>query len=496
MVTSMSATPSTITPEDLAVLIAERDAMLAERDAAIVERDAARGELRVTRVERDLLKEQLKAFERRLFGAKSEVRSTEQRDLFLNEAEALAQAGAQPAQEDRDEQTDVPAHKRAKSSRKPLDPALPRHIVRHELPESERICPHDGSMLVEIGVEVSEQLDIIPQQVRVIRHERVKYACRECDQGIKVTPATPRIIPRGLFTEDALAWFVTAKYMDGLPLYRIAALLKRVGGDISRNTLAASVIRVGQAMQPVINLMRDQLLDSDIVYGDETTVQVLKEPGRAAQSKSYLWAQMSDDVRPVRLFTYAPGRGKVRCEELWAGMRAGTAFMSDGYAAYDAIAKENALEHLGCWAHARRYLVAAEDALPKAARGKQQIPTQLIHLIGKLYAVEARTKETRHRRERMRRRYSAYVLAAIRALIDESLSVTTPTGALGTALHYIVGQWHKLKRYVENGVWPIDNNACENAIRPFVISRSFCPYRAGSRDSLSLASAVWASRQG
>jgi hypothetical protein len=170
-----------ITAEELAALIAERDAL--------------RGELRVTKVERDLLKEQLKAFERRLFGAKSEARSDAQRDLFLNEAEALAPtAAALPAQEDDTGSTSVAGHKRGKPARKPLDPALPRKVIRYELTEQERVCPKVGSMLVEICVEVSEQLDIIPQQVQVIRHERVKYACRQCDQGMKVTPARARII--------------------------------------------------------------------------------------------------------------------------------------------------------------------------------------------------------------------------------------------------------------------------------------------------------------
>jgi transposase len=155
--------PASITAEELAALIAERDAMLAERDAL-------RGELRVTKVERDLLKEQLKAYERRLFGAKSEARSADQRDLFLNEAEALAPTAATlPAQEEDEAGTQVAGHTRKKPGRKPLDPALPREVVRYELPESERVCPHDGSVLVEIGVEVSEQLDIILQQVQVIR---------------------------------------------------------------------------------------------------------------------------------------------------------------------------------------------------------------------------------------------------------------------------------------------------------------------------------------
>jgi transposase len=121
-------------------------------------------------------------------------------------------------------------------------------------------------------------------------------------------PKPPQVIPKGLLSEAALAWVITSKYLDGLPLYRQAALLGRFmgrfgGTELSRNTLAASVVRVGQATQPVINLLRDALLDSFIVHGDETEVQVLKEPGRKAQAKSYMWVQMTQASG-----TPAPGR--------------------------------------------------------------------------------------------------------------------------------------------------------------------------------------------
>ena len=227
--------------------------------------------------------------------------------------------------------TPVAQHHRKKRGRKPLDDALPRHVVRHELPESERICAHDGHALVEIGAEVSEQLDIIPEQVRVIQHQRIKYACPCCGQGLKVTPAPARIIPRGLLSEAAQAWVITSKYQFGMPLYRQAALLRRFGGELASNTLAAGVVRIGQAVQPIINLLRDHLLESDLVYGDKTTVQVLKEPGRKAQTKSYMWAQINGTGPPVRLFNYTPGRGAAQAEPLYAGLRAGTALMSDGY---------------------------------------------------------------------------------------------------------------------------------------------------------------------
>ncbi|MGB8417658.1 IS66 family transposase [Paraburkholderia sp.] len=464
-----------------------------ELNALIAERDALRGELRVTRAERDLVKEQLKVMLRKLFGASSEKRDARQGDLFLNEAETLVStSGTQPAQEDRAE-IEVAGHKRKKGGRKPLDPALPREVVRYELAQDQLACPVDGSVLVEIGVEVSEQLDIIPQQIRVIRHERVKYACKRCDHGLKVAPAPLRIIPKGLFTEAALAWIILSKFMDALPLYRIAALLRRFGGDISRNTLAASVIRVGQAVQPVINLMRDVLLDSAVGQGDETNVQVFKELGRAAQSKSAVWAQMNGVGPPVRLYSYAPGHHAEHGDRLWAGMREGAALMSDGGAVYDLIAKKNGLIHLGCWTHARRYFVEAEDLLPKEARGMHQPATQFIHLIGKLYAAEERARKAPQRCMRLRRRYSRVVLGQIRALLDQHLETTLLGGKLGQALGYLGNQWPKLCRYVEDETWPICNNACENSIRPFCLGRKnwlFSDTVAGAKASLNLYSLI------
>jgi transposase len=182
--------------------------------------DALAGELRMVRAERDLLRERLNQFMRKLFAARSEASSPRQRVLFFNEAEALGEASAPAASEAHEAATqEVRAHKRVPRGRKPLDAALPREVVRHELPESERVCPHDGAALVEIGVEASEQLDIIPQQVRVIRHERVKYACPCCDGGLRLVAKPAQVIPKGLFSEGLLAWVIASKYCDGLPLY-------------------------------------------------------------------------------------------------------------------------------------------------------------------------------------------------------------------------------------------------------------------------------------
>ena len=463
------------------------------------------GEIRVLRTERDLLQEQLNRFKRQLFAAKSEASAQHQKDLFFDEAEregAHADPVGEEAEDEAEGTVDVPAHRRkTKRGRKPLDPALPREVVRHELPEAERVCPADGVMLREIGVEVSEQLDIVPQQVRVVRHERVKYACPCCDGGMRLAKKPPQVIPKGLLTEAALAWVITAKYLDGLPLYRQAALLGRFGStELSRNTLSASVVRVGQAAQPVVNLLRDALLESPVVHGDETEVQVLKEPGRKAQAKSYMWVQMTDGSGPagsgpsIRLFGYAPSRSTHTAKTLYAGMRPGAVLMSDGYEPYAAIAAEHGLVHLGCWAHVRRYFNDALQALPKDKRGPDQLSARFIALIAKLYGVEAKAREGRLDAEalhRQRQEHSAAVLAEIEQLLLRHLHGVLPGSLLGKALHYLASQWPKLARFVDDGRYPIDNNACENAIRPFVVGRRnwlFSDTVAGANASANLYS--------
>ncbi|KVD78075.1 transposase [Burkholderia ubonensis] len=437
--------------------------------AASAERDALRGELRLVTAQRDLAEEKLRAYQHELFGASSEARHADQLGLF-NGAEALATTTDAPAREDVPG-TSVAAHTRGKRGRKPLDPNLPREIVRHELPESERFCAHDGHALVEIGVETSEQLDVIPEQVRVVQHQRVKYACPCCDLGIRVTPAPVRIIPRGLLTESALAWIITGKYQYGMPLYRQATLLRRFGGDISSNTLAANLI-----------------------YGDETTFQVLKEPGRRPQAKSYLWAQINGSGPAVRMFSYSPGRGAQHAQKLYAGVQPGTVLMTDGYELYNGIAHDHQLVHLGCWAHVRRGFIKAEESVPKAARSRDLLATRFVVLIGKLFAAEARSAKWKaERRQRLRARYSARVLAQVEHMLVEHLPTVVPSSLLGKALQYMSGQWPKLVRYVGNGNWPISNNRCENAIRPFVVGRKgwlFSDTVAGAQASANLYSLV------
>jgi transposase len=409
------------------------------------------------------LTEQLNLALARRYAASSEKLSPDQIRLF-DEAEAEAQAAA-PTE---DETISVPAHTRCKRGRKPLPEALPRVEVIHELPDNERVCPHDGHPLTEIGAVTSEQLDIIPAKIQVIRHIRKQYACR-CGQCIKTAALPPQPIPKSLASPGLLAHITVSKYQDALPLYRQEAILQRIGVDLPRATLVNWMIQAGILIQPVINLLRDRLLAYDILQMDETPVQVLKEPGRAAQSKSYLWLQRGGPPeQPVVLYDYDPGRGAEVPKRLLAGFQG--YLQTDGYDGYNAVVAVNGLAHVGCMAHARRKFDEAMKAQGKNnSAGKAHVGLALIR---KLYRVEKQARKlTPEARHEHRQRHARPVLDELRTWLDEVLPQVPPSSATGKALNYLHNEWDKLVRYLEDGRLEIDNNGAENAIRPFVLGR-------------------------
>lgn len=225
-----------ISAQELKELLAERDAARVLRE----EQGALRGALRLVTAERDLAEERLRACRRELFGAKSEARDSDQPGLF-NEAEVL-RASSAPAQEGTPE-SPVTAHTRKRrGNRKPLDPDLPRELVRHELPEAERFCADDGHALVEIGAKISEQIDVVSEQLRVLQHQRVKYAYPHCDLGIKLTPAPPRIIPRVPFVVSAPIVAVATWIRPGMtetPVFKELKNTRRLSDSPLRDALSS-----------------------------------------------------------------------------------------------------------------------------------------------------------------------------------------------------------------------------------------------------------------
>ncbi|VAW79458.1 Mobile element protein [hydrothermal vent metagenome] len=409
------------------------------------------------------LQEQLNLALAKRYAASSEKISPDQTCLFDEpEVESLVIEAAGDAV------IEVPAHTRKPRGRKRLPDNLPRIDVIHELPESERHCDHDGQRLTEIGEVTSEQLDIIPATIQVIRHIRKKYAC-SCGHCIKTAPLPAQPIPKSMASPGLLAHIAVSKYQDALPLYRQETILQRIGVDIPRATLSNWMIQAGNLIQPVINLLRDRLLAYDILQMDETTVQVLNEQGKTAQSKSYLWLQRGGPPdQPVVLYDYDPGRGAKVPMRLLAGFMG--CLQTDGYDGYNAVVAANGLTHVGCMAHARRKFSEAVKAQGKnKKKGKAH---QGLVLIQKLYRVEKQARRrTSDERYVLRQQQARPILDALRIWLAESLPLVPPTSATGKAMHYLNREWEKLIRYLDDGRIEIDNNGAENAIRPFVVGR-------------------------
>ncbi len=409
------------------------------------------------------LQEQLNLALARRYASSSEKLSPDQLRFFTE-----AEADQDLLEEECDETITVPAHKRQKRGRKALPKTLPRVDVIHDIPGSERICPHDGAQLHQMREVISEQLDIIPARIQVIRHIRKQYACR-CGQCIKLAPLPAQPIPKSLASPGLLAHVTVSKYQDALPLYRQEQILQRIGVDLPRATLANWMIQAGQLIQPVMNLLRERLLAYDIIQMDETTVQVLDEPDKRAQSKSYLWVQRGGPPeQTVIVYDYDPGRGSGVPKRLLEGFKG--YLQTDGYDGYNAVVIQNNLVHVGCMAHARRKFSEAVKAQGKKKKtGKAQ---QGLAFIQRLYQIEKQIKNlSPEARDTQRQEKAVPVLNKLHTWLQASLEQVPPTTAVGKALNYLNNEGDKLVRYLDDGRLEIDNNAAENAIRPFVIGR-------------------------
>ena len=431
----------------------------------------------------DELFESIRLARHQRFGASSE-KAPGQGELF-DEAEDTVDEAERVEPEELVFSSDNTKPKKQQKARKPLPEQLPRIRNVIELPEDERVCPC-GCQLSEIGDDVSEQLDIIPAKLRVIQHVRKKYACKSCEETIKIASTADTLLPKAIASANTMAYIITAKYADGLPLYRLSTILKRYGIELSRQTMSESVIATAQKIEPLIEHFRLNLYASSVMHMDETTVQVLNEPGKTAQSKSYMWVQRGGPPdRPIVLFNYDPSRSSAvpdRLLENYSG-----ALMSDGYAAYQQVAAKKNLIHLCCWAHVRRKFVDAQKAQPKGKSGRAD---SAIAKIAKLYAVEKRHKQSDSTtRQLARENESKRILEELKLWLEKTQQQVPPKNALGKAINYALKYWPELSRYIENGDWPIDNNVAENAIRPFVIGRKnwlFSNSERGAKASANL----------
>jgi transposase len=478
---------------------AARIALLESELEVLRRRDAERSAELAARERRiRLLEEALRILQADRYGASREKLHVApgQTELF-NEAETIAELNevlgtevslkATPQREDKSGGT--------KPGRKAIAAHLPRVAIVHDLPKDERHCAC-GSPLVEIGSDISEQLDYVPPKIRVLQHVRKKYACPGCEQCVKTAPLPAQILPKTNAAPGLLAHLVTSKYVDALPLYRQEAIFARYGVSLPRATQAAWIIALAERVQPLINLMDERLRNSGYIRIDETPVQVINSE-KPATAEHWMWVRVAGPPRQrIILFDYDPSRGHDVAERLLDGAH-GTV-QSDGHHAYDQVAKYYGLIHCGCIAHARRKFFEAIKALPKEVRDQPTAAHEAVRRIDELYKIERDIGTfTDAERAAVRKDKAAPLLESLNTWATGLMQGTLPSGKLGEALVYLRNQWPKLIRYIDDGQVAIDTNLAERAIRPFALGRRnwlFADTVSGARASAHMYSLVQTAR--
>lgn len=436
--------------------------------------------------------EQLRLSRRRRFGSSSEQSEPQDYVLqFFNEPEMEAE----PQKPEPTVETITYQRRKKTGSREIKLENLPVETIEYRLPEDEMTCSC-GNPLHEMSTEVRQEIAIIPAQVKVVKHVRYVYSCRRCDREEINTPvitaAMPApALPKSLASPSALAYIMDQKYTQGLPLYRQEKGLALMGIDLSRQTMANWMIQgANRWLAPLYDRMHEYLLKQDILYADETTLQVLRESERAPETTSYMWLYRTGrHGPPIILFDYQTTRaGKHPCRFL-TGF--GGYLHVDGYAGYHGLQD---VTLVGCWAHARRKFNDALKALPPGADGKSSAARQGLNFCNQLYAIERGIKDaTPDERYETRKACSQPVLNAFLAWLKTQSPQVLPKSASGLAIRYCLGQWDKLTAFMQDGRLEIDNNRSERSIKPFVIGRKnwlFANTPRGARASAIIYSII------
>jgi transposase len=453
------------------------------------------------------LEEQVRLLEHLHFGAKTEKLTREDRltaSLF-NEAEDAAFRQDDPVQIEAARKTiELGPQTRTvkkKAGRKPFSESLPREERVYDLAEEDKICACRHELKC-IGEDVSERLKIIPPQVTVIREIRKKYVCEHCEgleredeKGVVTAQGPKHLIPGSMADESFLAWSISEKFEFALPFYRQAIRLKQIGAPIPRATLSNLTVTAGNKCEPIYKLLRPHLLSGPAINGDETRVQVLKEPGRKNESLSWMWVFLGGPPGEecVR-YQYEETRSHETPYAFLKGYEG--LFQSDDYEGYHTAIRRLKnetgcdIQHFLCWAHVRRYFYRYWESTKKQDREAKAI----LELIRDVFELEnLREHYSRERFLRERKHKAEQIFTALKKKLD-ILFPQTPSGlSFGKAIAYTLDNWEQLISYVDHFELTPSNNIAERAIRPFVIGRKnwlFSGSPAGATSSAILYSLI------
>jgi transposase len=400
---------------------------------------------------------------RRQYGPKQERIDPDQLLLFTSEElEELAAELSQPEETEEEEERSSPRRKRKGHGRRKLPADLPREQKIYELSAEERTCPCCGHERQEIGSESSEQLEVVPAQVKIIEHVRKKYACRHCQEQVAIAAKPPQPIEKGLPGPGLLAHTVLAKYGDHLPLYRQEDILARHGVLIRRSTLCDWMASAAELARPVWQLMRQRLLRSHVIHTDDTLVKMLA-PGQTQNCR--FWAYVGDPDHPYSVYDFTTDRSRDGPAKFLSGFSG--YLQADAYGGYDGIYTSGPVIEVACLAHCRRYWWEARTTDPRRAH-------VALSYIGRLYELEEVYREAHVTGDELRAARQAQavpILDELERWLDEEHPRVLPKSVIGKAFTYTRNQWAALRRYTQDGALAIDNNVSERTVKIAAIGR-------------------------
>lgn len=463
------------TEETVTIPRAEYEAMCAEREALKRKEIEAAQEIASLTLKNQWLLEQLTLSKKKIFGQSSEQLDQlvmEQFSLTMNEAEAL-DAGNLVQEDTKTKVKSYTRKHRNGSIEDVISEGLPVETIEHHPDDIH--CPFCGTEMTIIGKEVHRSLKIIPPQYSVVEDVYFTYACRDCgkktDEAVIVkTPKEPTVLPHSFASPETIAYLMDQKYVMYSPLYRLEQEMSRAGLKLSRQTMSNWLLKASDIwLKPVYDKLREELLTHTVLHADETTLQVLREPGKSAASKSYMWLYRTggDAEHPIVLYEYKPDRKAANAEAFLKGFHGW--LHADGYQGYHRLPGD--IRVVGCWSHARRKFDEALNALPKEQRAGSPAAVGECYC-SKLFHLEDQFAElTPEDRYAKRLEQEKPVLDALLTWANETRPKVAAKSALGKALHYLVEQWTYLVRYLEDGRLELSNNRAERSIKPFVMGR-------------------------
>ena len=461
------------------VLLADRQVMITERERIIAQREAVIASQHDT-IEKQIrklagLEQQLARLLRRQYGPQQERIDPDQLTLFTpDELMELARELQQGAAEsvatddgspDAESSTDAsPAKTRRKGhGRRPIPQHIPRETIVHVLSDEERLCPCCGRPRAEIGREVSEQLEFIPAQLKVLRHERVRYACQACEEHVATAPKPPQPIDKGLPGPGLLAHLTLSKYGDYLPLYRLEDILSRSGILFRRSTLCGWIASVADLLQPLYDLMCERVRRSHVIHTDDTGIKMLAK-GQCQNCK--FWTYVGDKVNPFVAYEFSltrEGKNPSRFLTDFTGY-----LQADAFSGYDQMYSRGRVIEVACMAHCRRYWWEARQTDSRRAH-------EALGYIARLYELETQFENallTGDALRAARQQHAIPILTAFETWLKSEQGNVLPKSPIGQAFTYTLNQWQALCRYTADGALDIDNNLAERMVKLAAIGRN------------------------